>query len=849
VTGLRAHQIEPVNDIVRALTLRPGQDHPASGLRTQLHAAPGTGKTLMSAHAANRLARRGRVLVLVPTLDLLGQTIDAWRAAGRGGRMYAVCSLQDHEPAVGVLCTTSPVRLAFWLAWEGEGRPVTVFGTYASLPTITAAHLGGLGVPPASPWSLVVCDEAHRVSGSSAKAWTAAHDNQQLPALRRLYMTATPRIWDIPDLEPLQPAQPSGQAEEGAAEGTGQLPPAGVPSLPKGLAMSMDDESVFGPVCNNTLTLARCQELGILARFQLIALEISDPVLADMLEAGAGADDAVREARLAAVQVALLKAIRDESLKKVISFHDRVSDAEVFATTLPGQVESDPDLRAAYPDGIWARWLCGEHTGRHRRHVLGEFDSEQPGGRERPALLANVRILGEGVDGKSDAVVFLTPKSSVVDLVQAVGRALRQHPGQGKTASIIVPVIVHRPGTGTVEDAAGGGDLIADPAFRPLMDVLSALRSYDNDLVQGLAVPQRRSRTEQPSPWIDTDDEHLDTIEAGEEGGQPRMVLRFAGAHHTPAEIAAAVRLRVLTPEAQTWLRAYAHALRWHQRFGDLAVPTTATALPEPGGRTSDFPLGRWVTDMRAAHARGDLLPSRIQKLEELGIVWNAHEAAWDANLAAATAWAEANGVGLAAPATARWEQVPVGRWLSTMRSAARRVPQDGGLTESRRKRLEEVDPWWNPPWPIAWQRAYRIAHAHTANGGTLTDLHDGHLINGEDIGRWAREQRAQWADLGAQRQQMLTALGLTPPNEQETAEQDRPRHRSRDARFTTGLEAARAWHTQHGTIANVRRTDTVQLPTGQTIKLGIFLMNLRQRATKLHPEQRTALDALGMRW
>jgi hypothetical protein len=225
------------------------------------------------------------------------------------------------------------------------------------------------------------------------------------------------------------------------------------------------------------------------------------------------------------------------------------------------------------------------------------------------------------------------------------------------------------------------------------------------------------------------------------------------------------------------------------------------------------------------------------------------HEAAWDANLAAATAWAQANGVGLAAPATARWDQVPIGRWLSAQRSAAGRTPQDGGLTDSRRKRLEEVDPQWCPPWPVQWQRRYRIAHAHTANGGTLLDLPSGHLIAGEDIGHWAREQQATWARLQARQREMLTTLGITQPTQQEAAELAGPRSRSRDARFNTGLAAARAWHAQHGTLAGVKRTDTVTLPTGETVKLGIFLMNLRQRAARLDSEHKAQLDALGMRW
>jgi hypothetical protein len=102
------------------------------------------------------------------------------------------------------------------------------------------------------------------------------------------------------------------------------------------------------------------------------------------------------EARLAAVQVAVLKAVEKNDLKKIITFHARIAECEVFASTLPRRVEADDDLREAFPHGIWARWLSGEHTARHRRQVLAEFDDDTPGGLKRPALIANAKVLAEG---------------------------------------------------------------------------------------------------------------------------------------------------------------------------------------------------------------------------------------------------------------------------------------------------------------------------------------------------------------------------------------------------------------------------------------------------------------------
>jgi len=831
MTELRDYQMEPVADVVRSLSAQPGAEFPVDGLRAQLIAACGTGKTFMSAHAGIRLARHGRILVLVPTLDLLGQTIDTWRAAGRKGPMYAVCSLEDNEPAPGVMCTTSIQRLAFWLDRAGDG-PVTIFGTYASLPTVTGAHIDGeYGIPPARPWTLVVVDEAHRTSGDMGKAWAVVHDNRALPAERRLYMTATPRVWNAPEPEDSETGSPAYE------------------SLPKSLAASMDDESIFGPVAHK-LSLSRAQELGILAQYQIVALEIADPVLHSMLEKG---DESAGEARLAAIQVALLKAMAEENVRKVISFHNRLSDAELFSATLPGRIARDSYLSGLYPNGVWTSWLSGEHVTGYRREQLGEFESETPGGLDRPAVLANVKVLAEGVDTRSDAIVFLDSRGSVVDLVQAVGRALRQQPGAGKLASIIVPVIVRTAGTGTVEDAAGGG-MVSDPAWRGLVQILSALRAHDSDVVEGLAVPQRRSATEQPNPWRRDqglgEEPGAEESEPGKPGKPtPRPVLKFAGGEHSAAEVAAMVSLRLLTPEAQTWLRGYAAAMHWRERFGHLAVPSSAT---EPGGT---FPLGRWISNQRTAYNASTILPSRRERLEELGMIWSARDAAWRAGLTAAVSWSEANGGHLAAPLAAMWDGAPVGRWLADQRRAAGiEASMPGALTDERRADLAGIDPWWCPAWPLAWQRTFRVALAHTEAGGTL-DLPDGHLVLGEDVGRWARAQQAGWADLSGEQQEMVGWLGITAPPEPvpatpalEAAPAARG-GRGRAVPFETGLLAAAAYHQREGSIAAVPRAYEVELPDGATVRLGTWIMNQRTRAKRLTPEQRDSLDALGMRW
>ncbi|WP_394427457.1 DEAD/DEAH box helicase family protein [Streptomyces sp. SGAir0957] len=212
---LRPHQVEAVDAIVRALQAPADGQMPEAGLRCQCIAATGSGKTLIAAATAQRLGAR-RVLVLVPTLDLLVQMATAWRQnGGRSGAMVGVCSLPAKDSG-GIPCTTDEAELA---AWVGDVETVTLFGTYSSVDVVRKAHALGLGA-----FDLVVVDEAHRTSGDGFKPWAAVHDQDRLRAARRLYMTATPRVW-----------APAGGEGQGGGEAR--------------LVASMSKDSpVFGPV-------------------------------------------------------------------------------------------------------------------------------------------------------------------------------------------------------------------------------------------------------------------------------------------------------------------------------------------------------------------------------------------------------------------------------------------------------------------------------------------------------------------------------------------------------------------------------------------------------------------------
>ncbi|WP_395485132.1 hypothetical protein [Streptomyces sp. KHY 26] len=231
--------------------------------------------------------------------------------------------------------------------WVRPFDKVTVFATYASLGLGTLEHAHAAGLPG---WDLVVVDEAHRTSGRIGKPWAVVHDNTRIPALRRLYMTATPRLWQLDD-------------------DTG-------PGVSGELVASMEDDpdGPFGHRCY-TLTLSEAINWGICAPYQVVCVDITDTRLqAAQLLGVEGRSDEVRGARLAALQTALVKASAEEDFRRTLVFHHLVKEAEAFAVGLPGvAAQLHADGPGLYPGAVWADWLCGDHPPARRRRVLDEF--------------------------------------------------------------------------------------------------------------------------------------------------------------------------------------------------------------------------------------------------------------------------------------------------------------------------------------------------------------------------------------------------------------------------------------------------------------------------------------------
>ncbi|WP_414170954.1 Helicase associated domain protein (plasmid) [Streptoverticillium reticulum] len=839
------HQVEAVDAVLRTLQTPADGHMPAEGLRTQVIAATGSGKTLIAAEVAQKLGAR-RVLVLVPTLDLLTQTAAAWREGGRTGAMLGVCRLRP-EDSDGMPCTTDPGELVAWA--QGLER-VTVFATYAAvgLGILQRAHAAGLAV-----WDLMVVDEAHRTSGDAGKPWAAVHHQTMIPATRRLYMTATARVWEAP----------------GDARSDGREEPR--------LIASMDPDSpVFGPVAFK-LTLSEAVSRGLVAPYQVVCIDISDPELHEAHQIAGAGSDAVRGARLAALQTGILTAAAQERLRKVLAFHSKIIEAEAMAegvVDVARRLWEDDPRRFPAPERVWADWLYGDHAPGHRRAVLAEFasdvieaqDHEGDGPGLRPAalrVLSSVKVLGEGVDtANCDSVAFCDARGSMIDIVQMVGRALRMKPGEGKIASLIVPVFL-APGESPDE-------MLTSPAYSTLAKILGALRAHDTDTIEALADSRRRSGSYEPEEEVEEAGEVGRERPEGEQGpSAPAQELLKFSTPRDPALLARFVKLRVIEPENAFWRRGIEAVVRYVKETGAVQLRVPYDFVTPDDWSPAGFPLGTWLADQRRFNKAGRLAPDRAAELDGFGMVWSHQDVAFEEGLAAARAWAAVHGHFLP-PATAIWDGYPVGTWAKNMRTAARLADtiaerREAGLpvessakalTETRRDALDEIDPGWCPAWDTGWQRCFRLVQAHVEGGGAVPTVAGEVIVQGEDLGRWVTACRFSWDSLMPVQQWLLeNVLGLTPAEEHE-----RPAKRTQEDKWALNLRAAQQFHAREGHL-NVPRKHIEHLAPedglpghqdgaeSRQVKLGMVLDNIRKRADKLTAQRRADLDALGMRW
>ncbi|WP_328674884.1 DEAD/DEAH box helicase [Streptomyces sp. NBC_00343] len=748
--------------------------------------ATGTGKTLVSIRVADMLKAR-LVLVAVPTLDLAAQTALAWRRDGHHEHMVIVSSMDasahDALAAHRVGSTSNSQSLAALMSVVGEEPDqlpaLTVICTYDSLDKIAGTQHANYPVPS---FDLAVMDEAHRIAGRADKKWAIANDATRIRADRRLYMTATPRIFAAPELaESADTAHPRRRRPNGPDTDA--------------FANSMDNEQVYGKKVFE-YPLAQAVEEGRAADYRIVIPTLTDADLRRRLNLpapgitnpvpGEEADSALRTT---ALHLAVLRAMTEHSLKKVLVYFNLVSDARRFARELPHTLrllhKTDP---GRYPDAVPQLFFAhGEHTPAQRAGIFTDFRAAES------AILANSRLIAEGVDIPSvDAVVFADPTRSVIRCVQALGRALRLDVS-GKTASLIVPVYI--PPGADPENILG-------TAYEPVWAIATALASHDHRILERL--PDKANRLPRETSQLIEHRWHFDfTVH--------------------PERIARAMDLASFDPRDTTSRprrEGLAAAQAFHNQYGHLDVPADYTD-------STGYTLGRFITGMRDAATARRLDAAWRAELDALNMIWDKHEAAWRAQLTTVADYHHTHGH-LAIPTT-----TPAGAFLAEQRSLATRSQ----LTPARAADLTSIDPDWRLPHGADWHRKYHLLRAHLTAGNDPSALRPDTVLGTVKIGSWLGRQLTRWTALHPGQQHLLSQLGLTADTNPLT-----PARRTRRT-FEQTVQLLELFLHRERRAPTAREEIVVD---GEHVRIGPWLAKARtkHRAGQLPPEQ-AALAAL----
>ncbi len=665
--------------------------------RGQLIMACGTGKTYVTLWIKEHLDAQ-RTLVLVPSLGLLSQLLREWTfAAATPFEVLCVCSDQTVGTRGNDEAIHSVADLAFPVTSDadevknflsGAGNRV-VFSTYQSSTVIAAAQ-----TDPAIPtFDFAVADEAHRCAGKVGSDFTTILNNSLIRSKKRLFATATPRTYS---------SNVRKAAEERGVEVVG-----------------MDNTALFGDVLH-ALPFGKAIEKKLLTDYRVIIIGVDDPTIAkwianrELVTSGTGIET---DSESLAAQIGLLKAIKDYDLRRVISFHSRVNRAEAFTIDIQQILAWISDEHR--PSGtLRTDFVSGNMPANKRKIKLDQLKALTANER---GVLSNARCLSEGVDVPSlDGVAFIDPRSSQVDIIQAVGRAIRLSPDK-KAGTIVLPVFI-----ATGQNAE---ETIEASHFKPIWDVLNALKAHDDVL-----------------------NCELDQIRT-ELGRKPGTGIKAGRLGKIIIDLPATV-----DPNFGSALRTYLVeqvTASWNFWFGLLEafVVREGNCMPSQKHRTeSGYRLGGWISEQRAA--KDSMSLERKVRLEALPCwSWDAFEDMWNEGFRYLKEYTEQEGHARVSDNYKTTNGYQLGKWVGKQRT------RKNDLTPERKARLATLPGWSWDARADNWEEGF----VHLKGFGELK----GHTnvpgryktADGYRLGRWACNQRTIKDNISAERKALLEAL------------------------------------------------------------------------------------------
>lgn len=750
--------------------------------------ACGTGKTLLSLWIAERMGV-SRILVLLPSLALVRQTLHEWLHETRLPPLAYLCVCSDRTVASDLDTISTPQsELDFEVTTDSRTVREFLDAPFAGVKVIFSTYQSvQKAIKPAlrksERFDLGIFDEAHKTAGREGRNFAFALDDKNLAIRKRLFLTATPRHYN-----------PLRKDKEGDAQ----------------LVFSMDKPDVYGPQAYR-LTFAEAARRGIICHYRVIISVItSGMVTNELLSHGEVLvnGDAIR-ARQVANQLALKDAIAKYGVNKVFTFHSSVKSAASFTSDGPEGIATHLSPVAADVRRLISKSEIGNRKSEMDQSLVtssatSEFKTFHVNGamptalRERVmrgfrecarGVMSNARCLTEGVDVPAvDMVAFLSPRRSRVDIVQATGRAMRRAPNK-TTGYVLVPLYVEQAAGETIEEAVSRAE------FDDVWDVLQSLQEQDEVLAEIIReMREERGRTK------------------GFNDARFRERVEILGPRIALNTLRIAITTTCIERLGLSWEERFGELEAFKKRFGHCNVAQDYDANPQ---------LGSWVNAQRNSFRDGTLGTARIQRLKALGFDWDPNETYWLRMFDQLREFKKREGH-CDVPAKYRPNQCLAG-WVVGLRSSHR----EGKLPENKVRKLNEIDFAWSPR-EAQWQQMFDELKVFKECEGHCRVPRS--YPKNPQLATWVTSQRGSRHTLSRERIEKLETIGFDwDPSESFWREK---------------LEALRAFKLREGHC-------NVPEDYDQDRELGVWIHTQRaySRMSKLSAPRVAKLDELGFDW
>ncbi|NQY43134.1 MAG: Helicase associated domain protein [Legionellales bacterium] len=546
------HQKEAVKSIVKIAKTKK---------RAQVVMACGSGKTLVGLQYAIK-SNAKNILVLLPSLGLMKQTYEYWLANASWGIDDFMCVCSDKSVAGNVdaveinkedfncYVSTDVADIKEFFKKRNSRKRNIIFCTYQSAEVLSRA------MPKNFSFDLGIFDEAHKTAGRKNKHFALALDDKNIKIGFRLFMTATPKHYRVSE-------------KDGFAK--------------RDLAYSMDDKDVYGDVCYE-FSFADAIEKNVICDYKII-ISVIDSGEVDRSELRASKSDVGIEAEEVAHRLALSYALKKQPVNKIISFHSTIKDAKEFASRRHSKCFKNIENFNLFH-------VSGNLSSDDRHNIIEDFRASEK------SLLSNARCLTEGIDVPAvDCVAFLHPKRSSIDIVQAVGRAMRKAKDK-KCGYIFIPLYINNHKDEDFEKAAH------IMGFDCVVNVLNALKETDGLLGKLLTGALANS--------VGFGKYDLGKL-------KKKIIVEYKNELKTEF-LERTILTKIVSNMVSSWEYMYEELKKYKEKNGDCDVPKR---YPE------NKRLGEWVVKQRGAYKKGVLLQDKIDMLNEIGFEWNPVEAKW----------------------------------------------------------------------------------------------------------------------------------------------------------------------------------------------------------------------------